>query len=125
MTLASPNGAEPSAKEAAVQSTTNQTPTPNIPDRATPYHSASKRQDAGRQHTVSMLLVCAIILSALSLTGTATIFAIHRFARRPDLEHSYVLETDDAVRFDEIVTAIFADDPDFASRCRELLEHGE
>src|SRR5687767_7758175 len=34
-------------------------------------------------------------------------------------------EAEDATRFDRIVAAIFAEDPDFELRCRELLDHGE
>jgi hypothetical protein len=68
-----------------------------------------------------MLVACVIVVGGLMLGSVA-----RRCARpwRRAVEQPYVLEAADAVRFDQIVTAIFADDPGFAIRCRDL-EHGE
>jgi len=40
------------------------------------------------------------------------------------VERPYVLDREDAIRFDQIITAILADDPGFATRCRALAKGG-
>jgi hypothetical protein len=74
---------------------------------------------------LSLLPLCVIILGALSLTGVVTSFVIHRADGLPRQEHIYLLTAEDAACFDEIVSATLAHDPDFASHCRELLDHGD
>jgi len=76
------------------------------------------------QTAVFMLLAGALALSALMLGAIVNGYA-RRWSARGFLELPYVLDSEDATRFDQIVTAILADDPGFAIRCRELFERGE
>jgi hypothetical protein len=74
---------------------------------------------------VFVVVACAIFFCAVTLISMVAIFARRRVTRATSVEQPYVMAAEDATRFDERVTAIFAEDPEFASRCRELLDHGE
>ena len=70
-----------------------------------------------------VLLAGALYVSALTL-GAMAIWSDRRRSART-VERPYVLEREDAIRFDEIITGILADDPGFATRCGEHFERGE